>query len=87
MAMSLEKKQKRQSVTLPAGVARRVSTLAKTQRTSTSRVLVELIETGLEAKEAEKQRFFALADSLSNAPEGPERERLKKELAKLTFGE
>jgi metal-responsive CopG/Arc/MetJ family transcriptional regulator len=79
-------KKLRQSVTLPEGVAQRVSRLAKTQRTSTSRVLVELIETGLEAKEAEKQRFFALADRLATAS-GPEKEKIKKELAKLTFGE
>ena len=79
-------KKLRQSVSLPASTAQRVSRLAKTQRTSTSRVLVELIETGLEAKEAEKQRFFALADRLVSAS-GSEKEKIKKELARLTFGE
>lgn len=78
---------KRQSISLPAGVAHRVTRLAKTQRKSTNRVLVELIESGLDAKETEKQRFFALADRLSSSGDRRERERIKRELAKLTFGE
>jgi hypothetical protein len=61
--------------------------LARKQRKSTSRVLVELIESGLDAKEAEKRHFFALADRLSESDDSRERERIKKELAKLTFGE
>ncbi len=76
-----------QSVSLPAPVAKRVRTLAKTQKTSTSHMLVRLIETGLESQEAEKRRFFALADALSASRDDKERERIKKELARLTFGE
>jgi predicted DNA-binding protein len=85
--MATTEKSKRQSVSLPAPIAKRVKTLAKNQKTSTNRVLVELIETGLESKEAEKRRFFALADRLSISTDEKERERIKKELAKLTFGE
>ena len=79
--------KKRQSISLPIGVAQRVTRLARTQRKSTNRVLVELIESGLEAKENEKQRFFALADRLGSTEDHLERQRIKKELAKLTFGE
>jgi predicted DNA-binding protein len=79
--------RKRQSISLPAGVAQRVSRLAKTQRKSANRILVELIESGLDAKEAEKQRFFALADRLAATADRRERKHIKKELAKLTFGE
>jgi predicted DNA-binding protein len=85
--MTTTEKSMRQSVSLPAPIAKRVKTLAKNQKTSTNRVLVELIETGLESKEAEKGRFFALADRLSISTDEKERERIKKELAKLTFGE
>jgi hypothetical protein len=46
-----------------------------------------LIEAGLESKESEKERFFALANRLSEATAPNERERLKKELARMTFGE
>jgi hypothetical protein len=61
--------------------------LASHQRTSANRVLVELIETGLEAKELEKRRFFELADRLTNATDPEELRRIKDELACITFGE
>ena len=50
-------------------------------------MLVSLIESGLESREAEKRRFFELADRLTTSTDEHERERIKKELAKLTFGE
>jgi len=87
MSTTTDKKSVRQSVSLPAPIARRVRTLAKKEKTSTNRVLVQLIETGLESKEAEKRRFFELADTLSVSTDERERSRIKKELAKLTFGE
>ena len=76
----------RQSVSLPSGVARRVQALAKRQRTSANRVLVELIESGLEAQEREKKAFFELADRLAQSSDVAEQERLKEELARMTFG-
>jgi hypothetical protein len=77
----------RQSISIPERIARRVRGLAKRQRTSANRVLVELIEAGLESKEAEKARFFSLASQLSESRDAGERERLKQELARMTFGE
>ena len=85
--MSTVKKRIRQSVSLPSRTAKRVRALAKTRQASASRVLVELIETGLESKENEKSRFFALADRLSASTDAEERRRIKKELARMTFGE
>jgi len=77
----------RQSVSLPPPIARRVQALAKRQRVSASRVIVDLIESGLEAREQEKQHFFDLADRLSKETELGEQKRLKEQLARLTFGE
>jgi metal-responsive CopG/Arc/MetJ family transcriptional regulator len=77
----------RQSVSLPARLARQVRTIAKNRKTSTNRVLVELIETGIESKETEKSRFFDLADQLSAATDPSERKRIKAILARMTFGE
>jgi predicted DNA-binding protein len=85
--MSTSKPSSRQSVSLPLPVARRVHALAKRQRLSANRVIVELIETGLEAREQEKKRFFELAERLSRASDVSEQKRLKEELARLTFGE
>ena len=76
----------RQSVSIPTGIARRVRTLAKTRKTSANRVLVDLIEAGLQSKEAEKERFLSLVSRLTEASDPTERERLKEELARMTFG-
>ena len=77
----------RQSMSLPARVARRVKRLAQSSQTSTSRVIVGLIESGLDAREQEKKRFFDCADRLSRSRDPEEQTRLKKELARMTFGE
>lgn len=77
----------RQSVTLPPTVARRVQALARRERTSANRVIVNLIETGLEAREREKKTFFELADRLVEASDESERKRIKTELARMTYGE
>ena len=77
----------RQSVSLPSRIARRVRSLAKREKTSANRVIVNLIETGLEAREREKQQFFELAERLARAQTTAEQKRLKEELARMTFGE
>lgn len=76
----------RQSVSIPAGIAKRVRTLAKTRKTSANRVLIDLIEAGLQSKESEKERFFALVGRLTESSDAAERQRLKEELARMTFG-
>lgn len=85
--MATLEKPVRQSVSLPPGVARRVKSLAKSSRTSANRILVELIETGLEAREQEKKRFLDLAERLTRTRDREEQSRLKEELARMTFGE
>jgi hypothetical protein len=76
----------RQSVSIPAGIARRVRTLARTRKTSANRVLVDLIVAGLQSKESEKGRVFLLVSRLTESSDRDERERLKEELARMTFG-
>ena len=77
----------RQSVSLPPAVARRVQALAKRHKISANRVIVDLIESGLDAKEREKVAFFELADRLAQTSDRTEQKRLKEELARMTFGE
>jgi predicted DNA-binding protein len=85
--MAQPQKNVRQSVSLPSTVARRVQALAKRSRTSANRVIVDLIEAGLEAKEQEKIAFLGLADRLTQTSDRAEQKRLKEELARMTFGE
>ena len=86
-AMPNAEKQLRQSVSLPAKVASRIRSLARTSGTSANRVIVELIETGLEAREQEKKRFLEIADRLGRSRDPAEQKRLKEDLARMTFGE
>ena len=85
--MSIAEKTIRQSVSLPARVARRVKSLAKTSSTSANRIIVDLIESGIEARERERKRFFELADRLARSRDTEEQKRLKEEMARMTFGE
>jgi len=85
--MAESKAALRRSVSLPSQVARRIEAIARRERTSASRVIVELIETGLDARDREKQEFFELADRLARSSDASEQARLKKELARRTFGE
>jgi metal-responsive CopG/Arc/MetJ family transcriptional regulator len=77
----------RQSVSLPSRIAKRVLALAENKKTSASRVLVDLIETGLQAKEAQHKRFFEITDRLAEATDPAERKSLQEELARMTFAE
>lgn len=77
----------RQSVSLSPRIARRVRTLARTSRTSASRVLAELVETGLDARDAQKRRFLDLAEELASTEDRAQQVRIKEELARMTFGD
>jgi len=85
--MAETEKSVRQSVTIPSAIARRVQALAKRRRTSANRVIVELIETGLAAREREKRTFFELADRLAHTTDPSQQKRLKEDLARMTFGD
>jgi hypothetical protein len=85
--MPTASKSVRQTVSLPAPVARRVKAVALSSKTSTSRVITHLIEAGLEAREQEKKQFLELADRLSRSRDPEEQRLLKVELARRTFGD
>ncbi len=85
--MTKQTKDVRQSVSIPSPIARRVRALAKNRKTSANRVLVDLIEAGLHSKDSEKERFFALTTRLAESADPTERRRIKRELARITFGE
>ena len=64
-----------------------MKSLARSSKASTSRIIADLIESGLDAREQEKKRFFECADRLSRSRDPEEQKRLKEELARITFGE
>jgi hypothetical protein len=76
----------RQSVSLPANVAAQVRTLAKTRRLSSNRMLLELIENGIEAEKRKQREFFELAERFRSATDPNEAKRLGDELGRMVFG-
>ena len=55
-------KQVRRSVTLPLPVAKQVESIANRRRLSDNRLLVELIEVGIEASRQKEKAFVDLAE-------------------------
>jgi len=86
-AMTRLERPIRQSISLPHRIARHVHAIARTRKISANRVVVDLIEAGIEAREAEKRRFFALADRMAESDDPVERQGIKEELARMTFGD
>ena len=76
----------RKSITLPAGVASQVRNLAKARRVSANRMLIELIENGIEAEKNKQKEFFELAERFRAATDSEEAKRLGDELGRMVFG-
>jgi hypothetical protein len=76
----------RQSVSLPASVAAQVRSLAKARRLSANRMLLELIENGMEAERRKQQEFFDLAERFRNSTDLEEVKRLGDQMGRMVFG-
>ena len=85
--MKSANKTVRQSVSLPEKMAAKVRTLAKTRKVSSNRMLVELIENGIEAENRRQQEFFDLAERFRNATDPAEAKRLGDKLGQMVFGD
>lgn len=76
----------RQSVSLPVSVAAQVRTMAKGRRLSANRMLLELIENGIEAEKKKQQEFFELAERFRSASDPKEAKRLGDQMGRMIFG-
>jgi hypothetical protein len=77
----------RRSVTLPAQVAKQVDRMAKRRRLSDNRVLLELIEEGIEAQKQKEKSFRELAERFRASADPKEVKRLGDQLGRFVFGE
>ncbi|MFZ0593439.1 MAG: hypothetical protein WAM39_23480 [Bryobacteraceae bacterium] len=84
--MSTVDKVVRQTVSLPANVAAQVRSMARKRRLSANRMLVELIENGIEAEKQRQQEFFSLAERFRSATDPEEVKRLGDQLGRMVFG-
>jgi hypothetical protein len=85
--MRTENKAVRQSVSLPPKVAAQIRTMARTRRLSANRMLVELIENGIEAERRKQQEFFDLAERFRSAKDPDEVRRLGDQMGRMVFGD
>lgn len=85
-AMPPSRKAVRQSVTLPSRLASKVRSMAQRRRLSANRMLIELVERGIEAEERKRQDFFELAERFRNAADPKDAKRLGDELGRTIFG-
>lgn len=80
-------KQVRRSVTLPSTLAQQVGRIAKKRRLSDNRVLVELLEQGLEAEKEKEKAFFSLAERFRAASDPKDVKELGDEMGRFIFSE
>ena len=84
--MRMAEKAVRLSVSLPPRLAKQVGSLAKSRKLSKNRMLVELIENGIDAEKRKQQQFFALAERFRNEQDLETANRLGDELGRMVFG-
>jgi len=80
-------RQVRRSVTLPLEIANQVDAMANRRRLSDNRVLVELIEQGIEARKQREKAFFELAERFRAATDPEQVRSLGEQLGGFIFGE
>jgi len=80
-------KQVRRSISLPPKIAKKIETIARRRSLSDNRVLVELIEQGIEAQQQKEEAFFQLAGRFRSASDPEQVKRLGDELGRFVFGE
>lgn len=85
--MKVVEKFVRQSVSLPAKTAIQVRAMAKSRRLSATRMLVELIENGIESEKRRQQEFFDLAERFRNENDPETAKRLGDQLGRMVFGD
>jgi len=76
----------RRSVSIPAPLAAKVHQLAKARRVSDNRMMVELLEGGLEAAKRKELEFRELAERFRKAKHPDDIQRLGDELGRMVFG-
>jgi len=86
-AIPASNKVVRQTVGLPADTARQVRSLAKQRRLSANRIIVELVEEGIEAQKRKQREFFALAERYRAATDPKDVARLGDDLGRMVFGD
>ena len=76
----------RQSVTIPASLAREVKRIAKERKLTMSRALVTLAERGVEAAAADRARLAAAYEQFMSTDDPARKSEVGQELIRAIFG-
>lgn len=76
----------RRSISLPAEMAEKLDGIAEARRVSANRAIIDLLADAIMAYEQRRAVFFELADRFQKSTDPVETERLREELANMTFG-
>jgi hypothetical protein len=84
--LKMSEKAVRQSVSLPPDLPKQVGSMARSRKLSKNRMLLELIENGIDAEKRKQQQFFDLAERFRNEQDPEAANRLGDELGRMVFG-
>ena len=76
----------RRSVSLPAELAEKIDAIAASRHVSGNRAIVDLLVDAILAYDQRRTAFLELADRFQRCKDPAETERLREELARMTFG-
>ena len=76
----------RRSISLPAELAERLDSIAAARHVSANRAIVDLLSDAITAYDQRRTLFLDLADRFQKSTDPAETERLRDELANMTFG-
>ena len=76
----------RRSISLPQEIAERVDEIAATRHVSANRAMIDLLRDAIAAYDQRKKVFLDLADRFQKSTDPSETEKLRDELARITFG-
>ncbi|MGA2716143.1 MAG: ribbon-helix-helix protein, CopG family [Bryobacteraceae bacterium] len=76
----------RRSISLPAEMAEKLDNIAAARHVSANRAIIDLLADAITAYEQRRTIFLELADRFQKSTDPVETERLRDELANMTFG-
>jgi metal-responsive CopG/Arc/MetJ family transcriptional regulator len=76
----------RRSISLPPQIAEKIDAIAASRHVSGNRVIIDLLTDAIAAYEQRRTAFLELADRFQKSTDPAETERLRDELARMTFG-
>ena len=76
----------RRSISLRAEMAEKLDSIAEARHVSANRAIIDLLTDAITAYEQRRKIFLELADRFQKSTDPAETERLRDELANMTFG-